>query len=472
MISAAEILERAGELSLRPEIVEKDYVLGWLLAGIAEHPVLRDQWVFKGGTCLKKVHFETYRFSEDLDFTVKEGAHLNEAFLRQAIAEVARAVYEACGLEIPQDQIRFDVYTNKRGGQSAEGRVYFRGPLRPGGSLPRIKLDLTADEVIVLNAERLRVVHPYTDEPSGGITVLSYPFAEVFAEKIRALAERGRPRDLYDVVNLFRREEARSAERDIRRCLDEKCRFKGIPVPALETIQAHRVEIEADWEAMLGLQLPVLPPLDTFWGELPALFRWLREEEAPAAPVPYPLRSDERPVYVGLGGFRAAGIRGGLLEVVRFAAGSHLCVDLDYVDKQGNFNTRTIEPYSLRTTSEGHYLLHAERADGSGHRTYRVDRIQGARATKRGFVPRFAIELSASGPMSAPSSAQRFVDPRGTRSATKRRGGGLGPTYVYQCSFCGKRFDRSRHDASLRPHKDKNGWPCAGRVGYLVNTRY
>lgn len=40
----------------------------WLLAGVAHHPELGPTWLFKGGTCLKKVFFETYRFSEDLDF--------------------------------------------------------------------------------------------------------------------------------------------------------------------------------------------------------------------------------------------------------------------------------------------------------------------------------------------------------------------------------------------------------------------
>jgi predicted nucleotidyltransferase component of viral defense system len=33
-------------------------------------------------------------------------------------------------------------------------------------------------------------------------TVSSYAFVEVFAEKLRALGQRTRPRDLYDVVNL------------------------------------------------------------------------------------------------------------------------------------------------------------------------------------------------------------------------------------------------------------------------------
>jgi predicted nucleotidyltransferase component of viral defense system len=51
-------------------VIEKDYVLGWLLAGIAQHQALSRTWVFKGGTCLRKCYYETFRFSEDLDFTV------------------------------------------------------------------------------------------------------------------------------------------------------------------------------------------------------------------------------------------------------------------------------------------------------------------------------------------------------------------------------------------------------------------
>jgi predicted nucleotidyltransferase component of viral defense system len=45
------------EFGLRPDIVEKDYVLGWLLAAISNHNELASMWVFKGGTCLKKCFF-------------------------------------------------------------------------------------------------------------------------------------------------------------------------------------------------------------------------------------------------------------------------------------------------------------------------------------------------------------------------------------------------------------------------------
>ena len=73
MIPKAVIHAVAKEKSLRDTTIEKDYVLGWVLYGIAAQQRFA-RWVFKGGTCLKKCFFETCRFSEDLDFTVCRGA--------------------------------------------------------------------------------------------------------------------------------------------------------------------------------------------------------------------------------------------------------------------------------------------------------------------------------------------------------------------------------------------------------------
>jgi hypothetical protein len=147
------------EFGLRANVIEKDYVLGWVLAGIFNHPAIGSNFVFKGGTCLKKCFFETYRFSEDLDFTLSDAGHLEEEFLVSGFKEIALWIYDETGIEIPQDLIRFEVYQNNRGFLSAQGRIGYRGPLQPRGDLPRIKLDLTADEILVLDPV-LRGVHP------------------------------------------------------------------------------------------------------------------------------------------------------------------------------------------------------------------------------------------------------------------------------------------------------------------------
>ena len=102
MIDKREILEAASALGLLPNIVEKDYVLGWLLAGIHAHPDLAESWVFKGGTCLKKCYYETYRFSEDLDFTLRDEHQLETGFLQRVLGEVMSWVAEQSGLVMLQ----------------------------------------------------------------------------------------------------------------------------------------------------------------------------------------------------------------------------------------------------------------------------------------------------------------------------------------------------------------------------------
>lgn len=88
-------------------------------------------------------------------------------------------MYEESGLELPVDLMRFETYRNPRGGLNCEGRIYYSGPLGRGGSLPRIKLDLTADELHVLPRVERPVSHPYSDAPTDGILARCYAYEEI-----------------------------------------------------------------------------------------------------------------------------------------------------------------------------------------------------------------------------------------------------------------------------------------------------
>lgn len=276
MIPKQEILRSATNLKLSAHVIEKDYVLGWILAGINAHRILGNNWVFKGGTCIKKCHFESYRFSEDLDFTLKDESQLNEGLLKKAFGEIAEWIYDSSGIECSAQLMRFELFSNPRGRLSCEGRIFYRGPMAPTSTrqLPRIKLDFTADELIVEPPVTNAVKHLYSDAPENGIKIQCYSYVEMFAEKIRALAERTRPRDLYDVINLYHR--SHDLAEEVHRVLVKKCEFKNIPVPAYSTLSANRLSCMAGWKDQLDHQVQGLKPFETFWEQLPEFFSWLK----------------------------------------------------------------------------------------------------------------------------------------------------------------------------------------------------
>jgi len=77
MISPQELRKTAREKGLALDLVEKDYILGWLLFGMTSSPISKCI-AFKGGTALSKIYFPNqWRLSEDLDFTLLDETDLN-----------------------------------------------------------------------------------------------------------------------------------------------------------------------------------------------------------------------------------------------------------------------------------------------------------------------------------------------------------------------------------------------------------
>jgi len=461
VITRADIVQRVAEWQMTEEVIEKDYVLGWLLWGIGADSTLGNRWVFKGGTCLKKCYIETHRFSEDLDFTVLPGGPFRPEEIKPLLVRTLERVHQASGIDFSLQQPTLRLRPD---GLSTEGRVYYVGPRRTRQAA-RVKLDISANETVVRPPVLLQIAHPYPDGPLPG-PVRCYSFEEVFAEKLRAMGQRGRPRDLYDIINLFRRDDLRLYPDLIRETLREKCEVKSVAVPTADDfIDSPRVaELEADWANMLGHQLPALPPLEGFLEELPNLFGWLEGavfEELPAVPRQAGEQDWSPPPTVYVWGV------GVPLETVRFAAANHLLVDLTYDGRR-----RLIEPYSLRRSSEGRLLLHAEHADGSGHRTYGVDKITGLKVTTTPFRPRTTIEFSSEGPLHAPPQSRSSGTRTSSRQASRARATRQGPKYVYRCLRCHREFMHMQRQATLRAHVDSRGYPCRGRRGTYVATKW
>ena len=326
-----------------------------------------------------------------MDFTLRDERQIDEVFLRTVLGGIAGWVSEQSGLVMPATQVDIDVYRNTRGRISCQAKVAYRGPVSPtSGGWPKIKLDLAADEQLVLPPANREVFHPYSDRPAQGIWATSYAYEEAFGEKLRALGERTRPRDLYDVVNLYRRPETRPPASLVRDVLRQKCEYKGVPLPTVEGLAPQREAMKRMWEDMLGHQLPFLPPMEGFWEALPEVFDWVvggaeipRRVELDRAAGEVTVRARVLPIEI-------PGHARSTIEIIRFAASNHLCVDLTY-----DGTVRRIEPYSLRRTAEGDFVLHAVTADSGEHSIYKVDRMGASEVTARSFAPRYAVELTA-----------------------------------------------------------------------------
>lgn len=466
MIAKQDILDRAAEWQLRPEVVEKDYVLGWLLAGIATLP-MSALWVFKGGTCVKKCFFETYRFSEDLDFSLQPDAPYTQDEIVAQLRELTAHVAELSGLEFPADLVDLKPRHNKQGQSTFEGRIAYRGPLAYPGS-PKVRFDITRHEPIIDEPAERSILHPYPDALPDGSVVLTYSFEELVAEKTRALLERSRPRDLYDVVHLLENAPSNLNLVEVRRLFAEKCTSKHLPVPSsTEFIRnvGSDAELRSEWANMLAHQLPALPDLDAMLSRLPAVLGWL---EAPSKPLPE-MQLPQVPVAPGLAPIVAPGIRywggGSPLETIRFAATNRLLLEFDYHGRH-----RVVEPYSVRQAGTGNVLLYAWETVAGHIKAYKLDEMSRVSAMSQTFSPRYQVEISAFGPIqvAAPRPQVRTARPvrRGFGSRSQ------GPRYIFECSYCGKRFEHRTNDPTLRQHKDKSGFNCPGRRGYWVDTRY
>ena len=124
--------------------------------------------------------------------------------------------------------------------------------------------------------------------------------------------------------------------------LAQKCAYKNIGIPLLGDMDKYRESLIQNWEPMLAHQLPSLPAFELYWEALPEFFGWLvtRGKEAKAT-LDTVSRDGNiyRPAY---GQLRLRALSGRSLEIIRFAAGNRLCVNLDYTANDGQRSSRII----------------------------------------------------------------------------------------------------------------------------------
>ena len=256
MISQREIFQQAFRKHKPDKVIEKDYVMTWILLGMSNSKI-REYCVFKGGTALKKIYFPQYRYSEDLDFTLIDESASKDLLddLRHVLNELQDTQAFVFGLEEDRFERRADSLTLY---------VDFVGPLQARLGSRNIEVDFTLKEQVVCKVDEREVAALYSDCENIDGWLKVYTLEEILIEKLCALIGRTEPRDLYDAHFLLCMKDLDyQAVSDL---FPEKAHSKNIDPKRISSIlQDKRAIIERLWENRLGYQVEELPHLEGLW---------------------------------------------------------------------------------------------------------------------------------------------------------------------------------------------------------------
>jgi len=250
----------SAERNLGLDIIEKDYVMGWILKGISESSV-NDGLIFKGGTALSKVHFPLdWRLSEDLDFTLLDETpmhHISEK-LRDELPEIITEESQGIRAEYKNPYVT-DYFLR--------ATIGFTGPITRHNT----KIEVTKERFIG-EWSRFKVPETYDYQP---FTLNTYTKNNILAEKLRSLIERDKIRDYYDAWRLLDKKAA-----DINRVKElfyKKCEGKDITFTSTDQFFPEGIIqiLEPFYSELTRLTQEEPPPVKTLIKELKNLIKIL-----------------------------------------------------------------------------------------------------------------------------------------------------------------------------------------------------
>lgn len=271
------------------ETIQQDYLLSWLLSGLYEHPSLKEQLIFKGGTALKKCYFGNYRFSEDLDFSVISSIPKKEKLLA--------AITEACKIaerkmnEFAEVRLLVERYEEKNTHpfeqEAFKIRAQFPWHREP---LTSAKIEITMQESVLFPTMTKQMIHPYDEEIDTPIQ--TYSLEEIVLEKLRAILQktkklheegrdRSRVRDYYDLWRIFTTFESELYFDKFSLLLQKKCDPKKVLFTGAESFfdPVMMETVKRTWNQWLGNLVSDLPECSRVISELQAKLETLFDAE-------------------------------------------------------------------------------------------------------------------------------------------------------------------------------------------------
>lgn len=253
MIKPGEIQKKARLEKVRDQQIEKDYILSWILQGLSQHQKLSSILAFKGGTVLKKVYFEDYRFSEDLDFTLLDNNIENEEIFNW-FKETFEYIREETNIPLAI------IDNNEHEDGGINFYISYVGPLGGQGNHKKVKVDISRSEKLEFATVNKSVILGYSDQEEHQI--LCYCLEEVLVEKMRTVMQRMQARDFYDIWYLL---EIHGMDIDFyTNEFIAKCNNKGIDSSKfVEKLEQRKPSYKGRWQKSMAEQIHDLIDFET-----------------------------------------------------------------------------------------------------------------------------------------------------------------------------------------------------------------
>ena len=249
-------LAKRGGRRIPETVLERDYCLSWFLVGLSRTP-LNDTLAFKGGTAIKKCYIPDYRFSEDLDFTIREEFSFEK--IQEQLDVVFDYTAQASGITLHVSRI--DRHPHEK---SHTFFMEYEGPL-PGATGKEVKVDISIREQLIFPIEMkpiLKAYKEYEDLPED-VEISIYSLNEIAAEKVVAIldASRNEPRDLYDLWYLATNALVNLAE--LTDAVGQKMIFRGKDLSNVrEDFTRKEARLKKLWKVRLASQMTDLPEFE------------------------------------------------------------------------------------------------------------------------------------------------------------------------------------------------------------------
>jgi len=243
-------------------LVEKDYYCTILLDHLASScPEL----VFKGGTCLAKVHIGFFRMSEDLDFVIPVPADVARSE-RSRRAQNAKGAVEALERAIEGLRINSPLTGANSSTQYVAEIAY---PSVLGERQESIKVEIGLREPLLLPpvhaVARTLLLDPISGAESGVTADLAcIALPESMAEKLRAALSRRDPaiRDFYDIDHAIQTGRLQVADPQFLQMVRSKLAVPGNPPADVSPDRLSALTRQVDAQLRPVLRQPDLEAFD------------------------------------------------------------------------------------------------------------------------------------------------------------------------------------------------------------------